>query len=289
MHGIDISSGKSPAFSQVGEISYAGRAMSRPLPRCWLIVTFLFTSAIAFAACKPATHPAAIYGYKVIHTFPHDPNAFTQGLVYVGGMLYESTGEYGHSSLRSMDLQTGRVLQEHDLPANLFGEGLAAWASNLIQLTWLAHTGFVYDRFSFRQLRQFDYSGEGWGLTADHAQLILSDGSAYLRFLDPQTFRETGKLQVCADGQPVTNLNELEYIDGEVYANIWHADRIAEISLRSGQVTAWIDLHDLAVATQPQNPEGVLNGIAYDPATKRIFITGKLWPKLYEIKVVKKK
>ncbi len=253
-----------------------------------LICAFLLAASCAFAACQ-AANPPTILGYKVIHTFPHDPNAFTQGLVYEDGHLYESTGEYGHSSLRMVDLQTGRVLQEHDLPANLFGEGLAAWSSNLIQLTWLAHTGFVYDRFSFRLLRQFQFSGEGWGLTADRSQLILSDGSAYLRFLDPQTFSETGKLQVCDNGQPVTNLNELEYIDGEVYANIWHADRIAEISLRNGQVTAWIDLHDLAVATQPQNPEGVLNGIAYDPAAKGIFITGKLWPKLYEIRIMTKK
>lgn len=249
----------------------------------------LLAAPWARAGCTPgATSPPA-YGYKVIHAYPHDPNAFTQGLVYADGMLYESTGEFGHSSLRTVNLQTGRVMQEHDLPANLFGEGLAIWSSHLIQLTWLAHTGFVYDRFSFRLLRKFQYDGEGWGLTADRTQLILSDGSAYLRFLDPQTFRETGKLQVCADGQPVTNLNELEYIHGEVYANIWHADRIAEISPHTGQVTAWIDLHDLAVANQPQNPEGVLNGIAYDPATKRIYITGKLWPTLYEIEIVPKK
>lgn len=252
------------------------------------VLASCFIGSSARAACKRTPAPPVL-GYEVVHTFPHDPNAFTQGLLYLDGTMYESTGEFGHSSLRAVDLQTGHVMQKYALPPNVFGEGLAAWSSNLIQLTWLAHTGFVYDRFSFRLLRTFQYQGEGWGLTADQSRLILSDGSAYLRFLDPKNFHETGKLQICEEGQPVTNLNELEYIDGKVYANIWHSDRIGEISLRTGQVTAWIDLHDLAVATQPANPEGVLNGIGYDPATKHIFITGKLWPKLYEIRVLARK
>jgi glutaminyl-peptide cyclotransferase len=240
------------------------------------------------AECKlPRSKPEA-FGYQVIAAFPHDSKAFTQGLIYIDGVLYESTGEYGRSSLRAVELQTGRVLQNHPLSPDLFGEGLTVSKSNLIQLSWKAHTAVVYDRFSFRQLRTFQYEGEGCGLTADRAALIMSDGSAYLRFIDPNSYKEVKRLLVCDNGQPVSNLNELEYINGEVYANVWHSDRIAKISLRDGQVTGWLDLHDLAVATEPSNPEAVLNGIAYDPIRKHIFITGKLWPKLYEITLAPK-
>jgi len=254
-----------------------------------LTTAILLIACACGAQCHRPSHPPENLSYDVIRSYPHDSNAFTQGLVYVNGVLYESTGTYGQSSLRAVELQTGRVLQKRDLDPRLFGEGLASWKSNLIQLTWQAHTGFVYDQFSFRPLKQFEYQGEGWGLTTDGKRLILSDGKPYLRFLDPTTFLETGHLLICADGQPLSELNELEYISGQVLANVWHTDRIARISLRTGQVTGWLDLHELALKTQPQNPEAVLNGIAYDPIGKRIFVTGKLWPKLYEITMIARK
>lgn len=226
--------------------------------------------------------------YRVVHVYPHDGQAFTQGLVYAGGHLYESTGLNGHSSLRMDDLETGRVLQVRNVPDRYFAEGLTNWGSTLIQLTWQAHTAFVYDRFSFRLLRTFHYEGEGWGLTQDGRHLILSDGSATLRYLDPATFRETRSITVKDHGAPVTQLNELEYIHGQIYANIWHSDRIARIAPATGQVLGWIDLSGLLPESQRSSPEAVLNGIAFDAAHNRLFVTGKLWPKLFEIKVAPK-
>ena len=222
----------------------------------------------------------------MVHAYPHDPQAFTQGLIYLDGHLYESTGLEGRSTLRMEDLETGRVLQRVDLPAKYFGEGLASWGSTLIQLTWQSHTALVYDRFSFRLLRTFQYFGEGWGLTADGKNLILSDGSPTLRFLDPASFRETRRLTVTDRGEPVTDLNELEFVHGQIYANIWHSDRIARISPASGKVLGWIDLSGLLPESQRSSREAVLNGIAWDADHDRLFVTGKLWPKLFEIKVV---
>lgn len=221
-----------------------------------------------------------------MHTYPNDASAFTQGLVYVDGMLYEGTGLNGRSSIRMVDLKSGRVLQEHDLPNNYFGEGLTDWGNNLIELTWQSHIGFVYDRFSFRILKTFIYDGEGWGLTHDSKHLILSDGSSTLRLLDPQTFQPVGQIAVTDEGKPVTSLNELEFIHGEIYANVWQTDRIARISPSSGKVIAWIDLSGLFPASQRQSPDAVLNGIAYDAQHDRLFVTGKLWPQLFEIEVV---
>ena len=226
--------------------------------------------------------------YRVVHTYPHDPHAFTQGLVFADGHLYESTGLNGHSSLRMVDLETGRTLQDFPVPSRYFAEGLTTWGTTLVQLTWQAHTGFVYDRFSFRQLRTFTYSGEGWGLTQDGKSLILSDGTADLRFLDPKTFQEVRRIAVKDKGTPVTQLNELEYVRGEIYANVWHSDRIARISPATGKVLGWIDLTGILPAGEQSTPEAVLNGIAYDAAHDRLFVTGKLWPKLFEIKVVAK-
>lgn len=210
----------------------------------------------------------------------------SQGLIYVDGHLYESTGLNGRSSIRMEDLSTGRVLQNYDLPAEYFGEGLTDWGSTLIQLTWRTHMGFVYDRFSFSVLRTFQYEGEGWGLTHDNRQLIMSDGTSYLRFLDPKSFRETRRIHVTdKTGHSVQNLNELEYIHGEIYANIWETDKIARISPRTGRVLGWIDLSGIIDKDELESSDAVLNGIAYDSTGARLFVTGKLWPKLFEIKV----
>jgi glutamine cyclotransferase len=224
-------------------------------------------------------------GYQIVHVYPHDPRAFTQGLIYVDGHLYESTGLYGSSSIRMVDLNTGRVLQKYDLPAQYFGEGLTDWGSTLIQLTWRAHKAFVYDRFSFSLLRTFEYPGEGWGLTHDATQLIMSDGTSYLRFLDPKSFREIRRLHVTDEtGHGIENLNELEYIHGEIYANIWQTDTIVRIAPDTGKVLGRIDLSGLIDKRELESSDAVLNGIAYDTTGNRLLVTGKLWPKLFEIK-----
>lgn len=234
---------------------------------------------------KPAA--SDVLGYQIVHTYPHDPRAFTQGLLYVDGHLHEGTGLNGRSSIRMVDLNTGRVLQKYDLPFAYFGEGLTDWGSTLVELTWQAHKGFVYDRFTFSLLRTFTYDGEGWGLTHDETQLIMSDGTSYLRFLDPKSFKETRRIHVTDErGQGIDDLNELEYVRGEIYANIWHSEKIARISPKTGKVLGWIDLGGLTNKQQLTNPDAVLNGIAYDAKDKRLFVTGKLWPKLFEIKIV---
>lgn len=245
---------------------------------------FAFLLCALAAIAMPPLRPDDTY--QIVHIYPHDPKAFTQGLLYVDGRLYESTGLNGRSSLRMVDLSTGRVLQQHDLPAEHFGEGLTDWGSNLIQLTWKAHQGFVYDRFSFSLLRTFQYEGEGWGLTHDASELIMSDGTSYLRFLDPKSFRVTRRIRVIDEaGHPVENLNELEFIHGEIYSNIWETDKIVRISPRTGKILAWIDLSGIIDKRERQGSDAVLNGIAYDSAGDRLFVTGKLWPKLFEIKV----
>ncbi len=228
-------------------------------------------------------------GYRVVHAYPHDSRAFTQGLICLDGHLYESTGIKGQSSLRMEVLETGKIEQYAPLPAQYFGEGLTNWGSTLIQLTWQSGIAFVYDRFSFRVVRTFHYPGEGWGLTQDGKHLILSDGSATLRFLDPATFREVRRVTVRSKGAPVTKLNELEYIHGEIYANIWYSDRIARISPATGEVLSWIDLSGLLSPDERTNPDAVLNGIAYDARNDRLFVTGKLWPKIFEIRIVPQK
>lgn len=226
--------------------------------------------------------------YQLVHTYPHDAKAFTQGLIFVDGHLYESTGLNGRSSLRMVDLYTGNVLQKHDLPADIFGEGLTDWDSTLIQLTWTSHKAFVYDRFSFALQRTMSYQGEGWGLTHDSSQLILSDGTATLRFLDPKSFRVLRRLKVTdQSGRAIENLNELEYVRGEIYANIWQTDDIIRISPRTGKILGRIDLTGIIDKHALHGEGAVLNGIAYDEKGDRLFVTGKLWPKLFEIKVQK--
>jgi glutamine cyclotransferase len=231
---------------------------------------------------------APVFGYRVVHTYTHDPHAFTQGLIYLDGSLYESTGQYGQSSVRKVKLETGEVLKIVSVPPQYFGEGLTEWKDNLIQLTWKSGTGFVYDRTTFERKSTFVYGGEGWGLTHDATRLIQSDGSSTLRLIDPETLRQIGSLAVTDGGSAVDQLNELEYIKGEIYANVWQTERIAVISPKTGQVLRWIDLTGLLPAANRTGNEDVLNGIAYDAAKDRIFVTGKWWPKLFEIKVVAK-
>lgn len=244
-----------------------------------------FVSAL-LAANGPANR-TPVYTYHVVHAYPHDPNAFTQGLIYLNGFIYESTGLNGRSSLRMVDPTTGHVVRQHEVPAQYFAEGLTNWKSHLVQLTWKAGEAFEYDLFSFQQEKDFHYTGEGWGLTQDGRDLIMSDGSSDLRILDANTFRELSRLHVTDAGAPVTELNELEYVHGEVYANVWQTDRIARISPKTGKVIAWIDCTGLLAANERTGQEDVLNGIAYDSEHDRLFVTGKLWPKLFEIKVVK--
>ena len=224
------------------------------------------------------------YTYEVINTYPHDENAFTQGLVFKNGSLYESTGLYGYSTLRRVELTTGVTLQMHSLPAEFFGEGLTLFDDRLIQLTWMSKTGFVYDKYSFEVLHEFSYPTEGWGLTHNGSHLIMSDGTAKLHFLDPETFEEVRQIEVYGDGA-VTRLNELEYINGRIYANIWMEETIAIINPQTGYVEGWIDLSDLQNA-EDQDPNDVLNGIAYDKTADRLFVTGKRWSQLFEIQLV---
>ena len=224
-------------------------------------------------------------GYEVINAYPHDGAAFTQGLIYVAGTIYESTGLNGQSSVRKVDLASGKVLQKQSVDPAHFAEGLTEWDGKLIQLTWQSGIGFIYDRTTLRLKGTFNYPGEGWGLTHDGNRLILSDGSATLRFLNPDSFREIGRVVVRDHGTPVQNLNELEFVKGEVYANVWHTNRIARISPATGEVLGWIDLSGLIPQRSLPHAEAVLNGIAYDSANDRLFVTGKLWPKLFEIRV----
>jgi glutamine cyclotransferase len=221
-----------------------------------------------------------------VNVYPHDPDAYTQGLIFRNGFLFESTGRYGRSTLRKVELKTGRVVQQHRLDPAYFAEGLEEWNGQLVQLTWRSQLAFVYDLVSFAPRRTFGYSGEGWGLTRTTQEFILSDGTENLRFLNPTHFRETKRVVVRDGGIPVKDLNELEYVRGEIYANVWHTDRIARISPRSGRVTGWIDLRGLMSTGCQLDPEAVLNGIAYDADSNRLFVTGKLWPRLFEIEVV---
>jgi glutaminyl-peptide cyclotransferase len=253
-----------------------------------------YAQALLLAALLPmaAGAMAAIptYDYKVVRSYPHDAQAFTEGLLYRDGFLYESTGLNGKSSIRKVNLETGKVLQSKDIPPQYFGEGLTVWGDTLVGLTWQTQTGFVFDLKTFELRNQFAYPGEGWGLTHNGKELIMSDGSATLRFLDPNTFLEVRRVKVTADGIAVDQINELEVVDGEVYANLWHTNTIARINPANGKIVGWIDLGKLYPdAGKGRNNENVLNGIAYDAEKKRLFVTGKLWPKIYEIKLVPRK
>ena len=231
----------------------------------------------------PAVIPT--YGYQIVNIWPHDSNAFTQGLILVDGKLLESTGQEGSSSLRNVEIASGKVLKKVDVPPPYFAEGITVLNGKVYQLTWQHNVGFIYDLQTLEKSGQFEYEGDGWGLTTDGQSLIISDGSNRLKFLDPASFRVTRTISVVDGGTSVNQLNELEFVKGEIYANIWHSDRIAAIDPQTGRVKAWIDLTGLMPEDEPLDEEAVLNGIAYDQANDKFYVTGKLWPRLFEIKV----
>lgn len=234
------------------------------------------------AVSESASH----YSYRVVRSYPHDDAAFTQGLVYEDGFLYEGTGLYGRSTLRKVNLESGEVIQIYRLPDRFFGEGVSIWRDKIIQLTWRSNVGFAYDKESFELLGEFGYLTEGWGLTHDGERLILSDGTSTLYFLDPDSLKEVGRLEVWDGNGPVSRINELEYVKGEVYANVWQTDSLARISPRTGQVTGWVDLSGLLSDEDRDRQADVLNGIAYDAEGDRLFVTGKWWPRLFEIEIM---
>lgn len=251
-----------------------------------LLASVLLFAPVQDGRLQESSDIPPVYTYRILNTYPHDPQAFTQGLVFDQGHLYEGTGLYGRSSLRRVVLNTGRVLQSQALAAAYFGEGIAILGERLFQLTWRSRVGFVYDKRTLTLQRQFVYATEGWGLTHDHRRLIMSDGTSTLYFLDPTTLTEVGHVRVHDHAGPVKRLNELEYVQGEVYANIWQTDRIARIDPQTGRVTGWIDLTGLLSPSDRRQRVDVLNGIAYDAERGRLFVTGKWWPKLFEIKIV---
>lgn len=251
-----------------------------------LFTRFLILLAVFALALYASQHSTnvPVFGFKIIHVYPHDHSAFTQGLEFRGGFLYEGTGLNGQSTLRKVDLQTGRVLEQTALPNQFFGEGITVLNGRVIQLTWQSHMGYVYDQAAFRLLKKFSYPGEGWGLANDGQIIYMSDGTAQIRCLDPQTLGEIRRFTVHEGSRKVEALNELEWVRSELFANIWQTDRIARISPKDGQVLGWIDLSGLLPAEDRQGAD-VLNGIAYDSMGDHLFVTGKLWPKLFEIRL----
>lgn len=249
--------------------------------RAMLLAIYCWVPVGSATACDTTPHPPT-YGYTIVAAWPHDNGAYTQGLVVDDGILYESTGRYGASSLRIVDLKSGGIIKRVDLPDAYFGEGIAILGNKIFQLTWRERKGFVYDRRTLKRLGEFHYTGEGWGLTSDGTSLIMSDGTDTLRYFDPLTFRISRRLRVHDCDGPIDDLNELEFVDGEILANVWRRDVIARIDPQSGRVRGWIDLHGLQ---HVDDKEAVLNGIAYDKERNRLLVTGKLWPKLFQIQL----
>lgn len=243
---------------------------------------------IFFACCATPLLAQQQYTYKIVRDYPHDSNAFTQGLVFRDGFLYEGTGLNGRSSVRKVKLETGEIVQHRELGNEHFGEGIAILGKELVELTWQSKVAFVYDLATFKPLRQLSYTGEGWGLTTNGRDYYFSDGTHELRVMDPVMFKEKRRIPVMDGNRRVDQLNELEWVDGEIYANVWMTDRIARISPQTGKVLGWIDLKGLLSPMYRLENGAVLNGIAYDPARKRLFVTGKLWPRLFEIQIVSK-
>jgi glutaminyl-peptide cyclotransferase len=255
-----------------------------------VIRTLLLAIALFVCSCSSAPTPEVQeYTYEVVHTYPHDPGAFTEGLFYLNGFLYEGTGMEHESSIRKVRLETGQVVQKYEIPDQYFGEGIINWKDRLIELTYKSQVGFVYDLAGFQVHKQFEYPGEGWALTQDGKRLIMSDGTPELRFWNPETLQEIGRLTVTEYGQPLKNINELEWIKGEIFANVWTTNRIVRIDPATGKVTGSIDLTGLLSPDDAaQGEPDVLNGIAYDSKGDRLFVTGKRWPKLFEIRLKKK-
>jgi glutamine cyclotransferase len=251
---------------------------TRRIPSYLTFLVFLLNGAPADAA--------PVDGYKVVAKYPHSTKNYTEGFFYLDGLFYEGTGRMGQSAVMSYDPKTGNVAMRRDLPPEYFGEGIVDWGPYILEWTWKSHICFVYDRLTLQPVTQFNYDGEGWGMTRTATELITSDGSATLRFRDPNTFQETHHILVKDGGKIIDNLNELEFIKGEIFANIWHSDRIARISPQDGHVIAWIDLTGLLPADQKIDAEAVLNGIAYDAQHDHLFVTGKEWPTIFEIKIV---
>lgn len=259
------------------------------MSRCVVVSVFsllLFFGSHAQSAELNSLPSTPVYTYKIVNTYPHDTEAFTQGLFFEDGVLYEGTGLKGQSTVRKVKLDTGAVLQIHSLPYEFFGEGITGYRERVIQLTWRSHVGFVYDKNSFKLLRTFFYATEGWGITNDGKHLIMSDGTANLYFLHPETFQEIRRIEVHDNTGPVNKLNELEYVKGEIFANIWLSDNIAIIDPKTGWVTGWIDLKELTPFRDHDKTAKDLNGIAFDEKNDRLFVTGKLWPYIYEIRLV---
>ena len=247
----------------------------------------LLTALLAFAQppAPPAAAPPPVYDARIVRTYPHDRGAFTQGLFYLDGLLYESTGQVGRSTIRRVRIQDGRALQSVPIPPGQFGEGIVNWRDQIVSITWVGGVGYRWDRRTLRQLGEWHYRGEGWGLTQNGTDIIMSDGTPELRFLDPATLAERRRVSVTVEGRPVERLNELEWVNGEIFANVWHTAFIVRIDPASGRVTGVIDLRQL-VADNRGGEDDVLNGIAYDAARDRLFVTGKNWANLYEIDLV---
>ncbi|WP_455277742.1 glutaminyl-peptide cyclotransferase [[Eubacterium] cellulosolvens] len=243
-------------------------------------VSMIFTNSIN----TDESRPIQINNCIIVNAYPHDQNAYTQGLVFDNGYLYEGTGLYGNSTLRKVDLDTGRIIKIRELPDEIFGEGITVYDNRIIQLTWRSNIGYIYDKESFKLLEVFNYSIDGWGITHNGSNIIISNGTSTLHIFDPKTFKKIGEIEVFDDKGPVSNINELEYVKGEIYANIWKTERIARIDPETGQVLGWIELEGL-MPDFPRNSEAVFNGIAYDAEQDRLFVTGKLFPKIFEIEL----
>ena len=251
-----------------------------------ITLSFVLAAYLLIVDCAVA---APTFSYKVVARYPHSTDSYTEGFLYLDGLFYEGVGIAGRSGLLVIEPETGKPVQKHEMAPQYFGEGIVDWGPNIYQWTWQSHICFVYDRFSLRTVKQFSYTGEGWGMTRTAKEIITSDGTATLRFRDPATFNETHHILVKDGTKIIDQLNELEYIKGEIYANVWHSDVIARISPQDGHVIAWIDLTGLLPADQKINEESVLNGIAYDARHDRLFVTGKQWPTVFEIQLVSPK
>jgi glutamine cyclotransferase len=268
---------------QIFRVMFVKRSLKLLIPG--FIVLLAAAIVLFFLFSRNPDTPAA-WTFKVVNSFAHDPKAFTQGLVFEDGFLYEGTGLNGRSELRKVELETGSVLQSCKLPDEFFGEGITVYGDRIIQLTYQSNVGFVYNKETFELLHEFSYPTEGWGLTQDGKYLIMSDGTPMLYFLDPETFAQDHKIMVLDQDSPVWGLNELEYIDGQIYANVWPTERIVKIEPETGEVIGWIDIEGILAPEDHSEPVDVFNGIAYDAANRRLFVTGKFYPKLYEIKLI---